>query len=198
MLYIFLTLSTIALLFIVICYWITLGKKVKRLRLLVCGIVAFVIATCCTFGICEIPNATYEEKIPTDKLELVEADGKIFDYNIKRMNIEEEDVYVYFYQTDNHKTKTRNGHYPLFDIGYAKVQDTEVIVNEDIDEAYIIKYTVYTKNVVSDLWRTILLFNNEEYISKKNTYEIYTSEYSRQLYSTDIQVIQKLNANNLK
>lgn len=124
----------------------------------------------CGLGSIIIPNLTYEEKVQTNKYDVLQSVAD--EQAIKKSKLGEEDIYIFFFQSDDEYWQIENTPVPAIKICTVRADDS-TIYESDIDKPYVIEYTIYTKNILNDFWRKLLLGHKIGATSENKTYDIF-------------------------
>lgn len=121
-----------------------------------------------------LQNLTYEERVQTQRYDSV---AQIV-YDI----VGEKEIYSFFFYDGSEIIQIEDQYYtvPRVNMRSIDAQNTK-IYEQDIDKRFVVEYTVYTKNKLSNIWQDILLFGLGCDTTEKKIYEVYvpigTSQY---------------------
>lgn len=132
--------------------------------------ISTIVMEICALGASIIPHLTYEEKVQTNEYDVVKSVA--YEQAIKKSKLEEEDIYIFFFQSDDEYRQIEDTSVPAIKICTVRADDS-TIYEVDIDKPYVIEYTIYTKNILNDFWRKLLLGPKIGKTSESKTYDIF-------------------------
>lgn len=144
-------------------------SKYTKVRLKVLSISAIVMVIS-ALGASIIPHLAYEEKVQTNEYDVVKSVA--YEQAIKKSKLGEEDTYIFFFQSDDEYQKIEDTFVPVVKICTVRADDS-TIYEADIDKPYVIEHTIYTKNILNDFWRKLLLGPKIGETSESKTYDIF-------------------------